>query len=198
MPYTIRPKPSRSRYMMLGKRVLLGLAVVMGVSIVFISNYQGGEKGGRVVLSGAEKKAKTAAVMENPNYYGVDSQNRPFTISAKQAVQTDKDTIDLKQLQADMLLEESNWLSVSADDGQITQQGTQIILRNHVQMFYEGGYEFGSNYAKILPDHGIASGNQPIQGQGPTSTLLADSFEVKNHGEIIIFRNNVKTTLYLD
>ena len=197
MPYTLPPS-SRHSYLTLGKRTLLGLAAVMAISIVFISNYNSGEKSGRVVLSGAEKKGKSAAIMENPRYFGVDKENRPFTVTASKAVQTDEHIITLTSVQADMLLDAAKWLAVSADGGRIKSQGEEIELFTNVNMFYEGGYEFRSNYAMIRPNKGYASGNQPIEGQGPSGTLLADQFEVLDHGERMIFRDNVKTTVYLD
>lgn len=181
-----------------GKHALLGLAALMALSIVVVSNYNSGEKSGRVVLSGNEQEKKSGGLMENPRYFGVDSKNRPFTVTAARATQVNPDVIALTSLQADMLLDESKWLAVSSDTGEILERGAEIRLQKNVSMFYEGGYEFRTDYATIKPDLGYASGAQPVEGQGPSGTLTADSFEVNDHGARLIFRNNVHMTLYLD
>ena len=199
MPYTVLPKQSRRSYLLAGKHTLIGLAVLMGISIIFISNYNSGGKGGRVLLSGNEQPEKKGqSIMVNPRYFGVDSKNRPFNVSANEAEQIDKNNIGLKAVQADMLLDETKWLALTADQGKIKDQGNEIELQKNVQMFYEGGYEFRSDYVIVRPNQGYASGNQPVQGQSPTGTLEADSFEVVEHGDQMIFRNNVRTTIYLD
>lgn len=182
----------------MGKRALILLAVLMAVSIIAISNYNSGEKSGRVVLSGSEEKEKSQAVMVNPRYYGVDKKNRPFTVRASEATQQDAQNVALTNVAADILLEDTKWLAVTADQGNIVKQGEEILLKNNVYMFYEGGYEFRSNYAMIRPDTGYATGNQPIEGQGPSGTLQANNFEVLDYGDKLIFRQNVKMTLYLD
>jgi hypothetical protein len=38
-------------------------------------------------------------------------------------------------------------------------------------------------------------GEQPIQGSGPTGTLSADRFEIRDSGEVLRFEGRVKVTL---
>lgn len=189
----------RSHAVQLSKQVLIGLAVILGLSIIVISNINSGEKGGRVLLSsGTEKDNNTNPLMINPRYHGVDSKNRPFTVIAQNALQKKDGSAVLEEVNADMLLKEETWLALNAHKGLIDKNGKDIELMGAVNMFYEGGYEFRSEYAKVLSDEGRVYGNQPVEGQGPRGTLRADSFDVTENGQIMNFKKNVHVTLYMD
>lgn len=188
---------SRSYYVKHGKIALFVFAGLMFLSIVIIANLQGGEKGGRLVFSGADATEEDEPRMINPRYYGTDSKNRPFSINAKNAVQKKNGDVLLEDINGDMLLNEKSWLALNATQGQIDKDAKEIVLSGEVSMFYEGGYEFRSSYAKIYPDSAQAEGNQPIQGQGPSGTLKADSFNVTDRGQTLYFKGNVNVKLYL-
>ena len=63
-------------------------------------------------------------------------------------------------------------------------------------MFYDGGYEFRSDYAQVDIKEGAAYGDSPVEGQGPMGTLTADSFNITERGKVIRFNGSVKMTLY--
>lgn len=136
--------------------------------------------------------------MKNPRYYGVDTKNRPFTITASSALQNKDGSVAIENVSADMMLKEETWLALTSNQGLIDKNGEDIELMGKVNMFYEGGYEFRSEYAKVLPEKGRAFGNQPVEGQSPTGTLQADSFDVTENGQYLNFKQNVKVILYLE
>lgn len=190
---------NRSQIVQHGKKGLLGLAVLLGITIIAVASFNTGENSSRVVLSGAEeKKGTTPPIMVNPRYYGVDSKNRPFTVTASNALQNKDGTVVIEQVSADMLVKEQSWLALTAAHGLISKNGDEIELTGSVNMFYEGGYEFRSDYAKVLTNEGRAFGNLPVEGQGPSGTLQADSFDVTDNGQFLHFRKNVRVTLYLE
>lgn len=195
LPKTIH---KRSQWVLHGKRALLSLAALLGLSIVVVAMFNSGESGGRVVLSGNEKTDAAPPMMLNPRYHGVDNKNRPFTVTAKSALQNKDGSVAIEEVSGDMLMDEESWLAVNAKQGLIDKNGRDIELMGSVNMFYEGGYEFRSEYAKVLTDEGRAFGNQPIEGQCPSGTLQADSFEVTQNGQQLNFRQHVRVILYLD
>jgi lipopolysaccharide export system protein LptC len=193
-----RAANKRSLMVLQGKRVLLAVAVLLGISIIGIASFNSGESGGRVLLSSAEKTDDSVPVMVNPRYYGVDKKNRPFTVTAKTATQHKDGSVAIEGVQADMLLDKKSWLAISANKGVIDKTSKNIELTGSVNMFYEGGYEFRSEYAKVLTDEGRAYGNQPIEGQGPSGTLKAGNFDVTDNGQRLYFKGNVHVTLYMN
>jgi lipopolysaccharide export system protein LptC len=193
-----RAANKRSLFVQQGKHALLGVAVLLGLSVVGVAMFNSGEKGGRVVLSGSEKKESAAPVMVNPRYYGVDKKNRPFTVTAKTATQNKDGSVAIESVQADMLLNQESWLALTATKGMIHKNNTDIELMGAVNMFYEGGYEFRSEYVKVLTNEGRAMGNQPVEGQGPSGIMKAQSFDVTENGQRLYFKGNVHVTLYLN
>src|SRR5690606_15562614 len=121
----------------------------------------------------------------------------PFSVNAASAIQKTDGSVLLEQLEGDMLLNDKSWLALTANNGVIDKDANEIVLTGAVNMFYEGGYEFRSEYAKIYSDEGRAEGNLPVQGQSPGGTLKADSFRVTERGETLYFNGNVQVNLYL-
>lgn len=171
------------------------VAVIIGV-LVWIASDNTGDGGMRVVFSHIPKSENLQSVMLKPHYQGVDANNQPFTVIAEKATQLDKENVALQKVRGDMTMGSGAWVAVNAGTGQININTKQLDLRDRVNMFYEGGYEFRSDYAHIDIQKGRAYGNQPVEGQGPPGTLTADSFEVSKRGEVIRFRGSVKMTLY--
>lgn len=46
----------RSQLVQHGKQILVGLALLLGITIIVVATFNSGEKGGRVLLSGTEAK----------------------------------------------------------------------------------------------------------------------------------------------
>jgi lipopolysaccharide export system protein LptC len=179
-------------------RIILWMLVTFTISaLVWIaSDNSSSESGIRVVFSNIPKSENLQNIMVQPHYQGVDGKNNPYTVMADQAIQLDKENVALEKVRGDMTTGKSAWVAINADKGQINITTKQLELNEHVNMFYEGGYEFRSNHAHIDIQNGSAYGDLPIEGQGPPGTLTADRFEISEHGAVIRFKGSVKMTLY--
>lgn len=194
VPYT--------RLVSLGKRALWLLAIVLTLGLIVLAWVNRADETSRIVFSGEEgAKAKPAApepaAMLRPRYQGIDAKNRPFNVTAERAVQEDANAVRLERVDADMTLADTSWLVLTARGGLYKVQEKTLDLSGDIHLFYEGGYEFRTEHAFLNINTGQATGEQPVEGQGPAGTLKADRFTIEDRGAILRFNGNVQVVLYL-
>jgi lipopolysaccharide export system protein LptC len=149
-----------------------------------------------IALTFAETNSTDAETpgMANARYVGTDANNRPFLVTADEALQDPgkPDLVDLVALQADMTLDNGVWMSVMASSGQYDRAQQTLQLAGPVNIFSDAGYEFHTESARIDLQNNIAESDQPVRGHGPFGTLSADSFRVIDQGQRLLFRKNVR------
>ena len=135
--------------------------------------------------------------MANARYVGTDANNRPFLVTADEALQdpSKPDLIDMVALQADMTLDNGVWMSVMASGGRYDRARQTLYLAGPVHIFSDVGYEFHTNSARIDLQNNIAESDEPVKGHGPFGTLSADSFRVIDQGQRLLFRQNVRMVI---
>ncbi len=136
--------------------------------------------------------------MTNAHYMGTDDKDQSYTLTAELAAQddSDPDIIQLTNPKADILLDEGTWLALTADKGTLLRASEQLSLEGAVSIFSDLGFEFRTESAKIDLGKSLASGDAPIEGQGPFGVLTADSFRLDSKGHVIHFEGQVRMTLY--
>ncbi len=190
------PLTRYTKFVSLGKNVLwLLIAIIIG-TIIWIASSDRGEQGSRLVFTNDQQAIEVENKMIKPHYQGLDERNNPYTVFADSALQKDENTVILKTVSADMQQEDGTWLALKSGSGELKIEEEKVFLTDHVNMFYEGGYEFESDYAHVDIGKGTAYGDSPIQGQGPIGTLKANRFEVEDRGKIIRFNGSVRLKLY--
>ncbi len=185
-----------TQFVVLFKLFLWFLVIGMIGVVIWISSFSDGD-GTRIVLSSMQKTGVTLeSVMKKPYYQGVDANSQPYTIVADKATQIDENTVLLDNIRADMALSNGAWVGLNAGSGQLDLEKETLALKGGVSVFYEGGYEFHSDYADVDIQAGSARGDAPVTGQGPAGMLTADSFAITSHGDSIRFNGSVTMTLY--
>lgn len=141
--------------------------------------------------------------MVNPRFVGTDSENKPYSITADLARSLgdlkSKDapaSIELEMPKADITLDDGTWLVLTAETGLLAQYDNSLNLEGAVNLFHDSGYEFRTQKAAIDLTSGIASGNLPIQGQGPFGVLNAEGFRLVDKGKTIYFSGKSKLILH--
>lgn len=190
------PAMRYTRFVVLGKHTLWILIALILVALVWMASQNSGDNGARVVFSNVPKMDALQNIMLKPHYQGVDANNQPYTVIADKAVQKDKDTVDLENINADILRSDGKWLAVKALQGELNNQTKQMELTGGVDLFYDGGIEFQTDHAHIDIAKGSAYGDARIEGQGPMGTIIADSFTVVDRGKSIRFNGSVRMKLY--
>ena len=193
----LRSMARYTRFVLLGKFFLVAVAVSLITLLVSfpLSNKDGG--GVRVMFSAVEKAENVKPVMVNPKFQGLDKDNNPYTITAKSAMQEEKNVISLEGIQADMGLSAGqNWMLVTADTGTIRIDSKNVELVGNVSAYYGKGYEIHTEWITVDMNKGEAFGDQPLQAQGPAGVLKAKGFKALEKGDRLLFTGPVNLLLY--
>ncbi|MBI3512960.1 MAG: LPS export ABC transporter periplasmic protein LptC [Proteobacteria bacterium] len=149
--------------------------------------------GGRISVDDAETLR-----MINARYVGVDDQQRPFVVTSALATRESAHAphTDLQTPKADMTTSTGSWVAVTAETGVFHNDVKLLDLSGDVSVFHDGGTEFHTARAHVDLNAGAASGDDPIDGQGPTSTITAEGFRLYDRGGRIVFTGKAHLLLY--
>ena len=136
--------------------------------------------------------------MVNPRYVGTDKDNQPFSLTADLARKLvgSGSRVELEMPKADLTTEDGTWLVLTAENGIYARDHEKLNLTGKVNLFHDSGYEFRTERAAIDLATGAATGDDPVEGQGPFGHLNASGFHLVERGRTIHFKGKSKLTLY--
>ena len=132
----------------------------------------------------------------NARFTGVDSENRPFSVTADAVVQDADDGVKLTKPKADVTLAGDSWVAIAAPQGTFWRKPRVLNLVGGVDLFHDDGYEFQTEEARIDFRIGAASGDTPVKGQGPFGTVDAEGFRIVESGNRIIFNGKCRLVIF--
>ncbi len=149
--------------------------------------------GGRISADDAESLR-----MINARYVGVDNQQHPYVVTAALATRESAHAprTDLQTPKADLTTTGGAWVEVNAETGIFHNMSRLLDLAGDVSVFHDGGTEFHTARAQVDLNAGSASGDDPVAGQGPTSTVTAEGFRLYDRGAVVIFTGKTHLVLY--
>jgi lipopolysaccharide export system protein LptC len=194
----IAARRSYSRFVGMMKVVLPLAAGILVLMVVIWPNLYGEKSGFRLGVARFPVGEGGGQRLVNARFTGVDSDNRPYVITAAAAIQPDAATeaVALERPAADISLADGTWIALTADRGRYQRTDKRLELSGTVNLFHDKGYEFNTTEAVIDLDRGTASGSAPIAGQGPFGQLRAAGFQVLERGARVIFTGKAALTLY--
>ena len=147
------------------------------------------EEGFRLSVSKLAPGQAESLTMLNARFEGLDGSNRPYTVTADIATQSesDKDLLTLERPKADITLADGTWLALTAKSGEYRKEVQLLDLIGSVNLFHDKGFELRTESARLRLDEGIAEGAQPVEGQGSIGTIQAEGFRVLDRGARIFF-----------
>lgn len=194
----IRAGGSYSRFVS-SMRIALPL-IALAVAVIVIAWPQFGEKPKRFSLGVSKVTVNDGGGQQivNPRFTGTDSDHRPYTVTADAAsqIQTSPMMIDLSFPRADITMSSGAWLAVSADSGLFDRKAQKLALKGSVNLFHDTGYELRTASADVDLSGGVASGQDPVTGQGPFGSLTSTGFQIFDRGKRVIFSGKSKLILY--
>ena len=136
----------------------------------------------------------------NARFTGVDSENRPFSITAESVLQTGSydNALELSHPKADVTLAGESWVAIAAPKGVFRRDEEILDLSGGVDLFHDDGYEFRTAEARLNFSTSAASGSLPIRGQGPLGTIEAEGFRAPGTGDSIFFIGITRLLVYPD
>ena len=125
--------------------------------------------------------------MREATYHGVDSNGRPYTMTATTAHQINPDRINLTDPKGDMSLESGSWLMSQSRSGVYLQHEGSLDLWDDVQLYRDDGTTLATASATLDLKQGAAAGADMVHAEGPFGTLDAQGFAVTDRGQVMQF-----------
>lgn len=193
-----RVRVRKSRFVRL-MRVTLPLLALILTSVVLIWPQMNKPEGFRLSFTDVGT-SDDQLVMRNARFRGTDSANRPFLVTADNAMQDPghQDQVILDSLNADITLEDGTWLTLRADTGVFFQNERKLALHGNVAVYSDLGYEFHADEAEADLAKGTVESDSKVWGHGPMGRINANGLRVYERGAVVRFINGVQTTLHND
>lgn len=152
----------------------------------------------RLGFSSLDSNTDEEPSMINPRYFGVDNDNRPFSVAADIAknILSNSESLDLEMPKADITLEDGTWLVLTAQTGIYQRNSQSLNLTGDVNLFHDNGYEFKTPSAIVDLKAGSASGDKPVTGQGSFGTIEGQGFRFLDKGKTVYFTGKSKLIMY--
>ncbi|CAH0148453.1 LPS export ABC transporter periplasmic protein LptC [Roseomonas sp. CECT 9278] len=173
---------------------ILGVGLLVGIAVW--PELDRMEDRARVSFRRVIQAQPDAVRLVEPRYQGLDEQNRPFTVTADVAAQTDSaDIVDLTQPRADILLTDGSWVLLESREGRFDKGTNRLDLSGDVTLWQDGGNLLVTATAEVLLQDGAASGDSPVAAQGPFGTLVSEGFRLTERGQVVVFTGRARAVL---
>ncbi len=190
----------RSRLVSTMKYLLPGLAFAMLVLVAVWPRLSPDEESFSIDLAAVGPAGGSKPQVLNPRLQGIDSEKRPFQITAdlgSRAIGDGGEEIyDLTNPTADIVLKDGSWIALNAIDGRFESATNVLHLQGDVNLFHDDGYEFKTTAAQVHLEDSSASGDEPVAGQGPFGILNAEGFRVLDSGDRVLFLGPATLTVF--
>lgn len=190
-------RPAYSRFVGLMKWGLAALASFLVILVLAWPGVLTRKEGFRISFSGLRGLGEEQLTMLNPRFLGVDGSGQPYVVTADSAIQDPADPrrVSLRQVQADITLEQGEWLSLTASSGVYRQVEESLVLEGPVSIHSDSGYELHLERVEAALAEGRAWSDSPVQGQGPFGAVTADRMRLEERGRRIVFEGRVRVTV---
>ena len=149
---------------------------------------------GNLVVSG------TKITMESPHLAGFSTDQRPYELWAKAAIQdlTDPDHVELKTLRAKVMMEDKSTVTMDAQTGYFDSKQQMLDLRKDIFLQSSTGYEAKLSQAYVDINKGSVTSDEHVDVKLLNGTLTADKLRIVNSGEVVRFEGNVVMNLIME
>lgn len=149
---------------------------------------------GNVVVSG------TKITMETPHLAGFSTDQRPYELWAKAAIQdlANPDQVELRTLRAKVMMEDKSTVTMDARTGFFDSKQQMLNLRKDIFLQSSTGYEAKLSQAYVDINKGTVTSDEHVDVKLLNGTLSADRLRILNSGEIVRFEGNVVMNLVME
>jgi lipopolysaccharide export system protein LptC len=142
----------------------------------------------------------TKITMETPHLAGFSTDQRPYEVWAKAAIQdlTDPDHVELRTLRAKVQMEDKSTVTLDARTGFFDSKQQMLDLRKDIFLQSSTGYEARLSQAYVDINKGTVTSDEHVDVKLLNGTLTADKLRIINSGEIVRFEGNVVMNLVME
>ncbi|MFG3596804.1 LPS export ABC transporter periplasmic protein LptC [Bradyrhizobium sp. RDI18] len=178
--------------------VLLAMAGIVAISVFNPFRITGLSKlpvdMGNLVVSG------TKITMETPHLAGFSTDQRPYDLWAKAAIQdlANPDHVELQTLRAKVMMEDKSTVTMDARTGFFDSKQQMLDLRKDIFLQSSTGYEAKLSQAYVDINKGTVTSDEHVDVKLLNGTLTADRLRIINSGEVVRFEGNVVMNLVME
>ncbi|KRR17186.1 LPS export ABC transporter periplasmic protein LptC [Bradyrhizobium lablabi] len=142
----------------------------------------------------------TKITMETPHLAGFSTDQRPYELWAKAAIQdlTNPDHVELQTLRAKVMMEDKSSVTMDARTGFFDSKQQMLDLRKDIFLQSSTGYEAKLSQAYVDINKGSVTSDEPVDVKLLNGTLRADRLRIINSGEVVRFEGNVVMNLIME
>ena len=142
----------------------------------------------------------TKITMETPHLAGFSTDQRPYELWAKAAIQdlADPDHVELRTLRAKVQMEDKSTVTMDASTGFFDSKQQMLDLRKDIFLQSSTGYEARLSQAYVDINKGTVTSDEHVDVKLLNGTLTADRLRIINSGEIVRFEGNVVMNLVME
>lgn len=131
--------------------------------------------------------------MESPRLTGYRKDNRPYEVTAVEALQDIRNPtqVEMTTMVARIQMEREGWVTVNARTGLFDTQNEKLRLVDDVKVHTESGYDMRMRTADIDFKAGTVVSREPVKVNLSSTTIDANSLDVKDNGALIVFEGRV-------
>lgn len=135
--------------------------------------------------------------MQTPKLSGYRKDNRPYEVTAVSALQEIRNPtqVELQTLTARLQTQQEGWVTVNSRTGYFNTQSEKLQLHEDVRILTEQGYDIRMNTADVDFKAGTVQSKDPVKVILGTTTVDADTLDVKDNGAMISFAGRVKVLI---
>lgn len=132
--------------------------------------------------------------MDTPRLSGYRKDNRPYEVTAEAALQEIRNPtqVELQVVTARLQMEREGWVTVNAKTGLFDTQKEKLRLVDDVHVKTEAGYDIRMRTADVDFKGGTVVSKEPVKVSLGTTTIDADTLDVKDNGALIAFQGRVR------
>lgn len=133
-------------------------------------------------VEGATNQAK------NLHFDGVDSNNQPYTLIAKEGFEFEDSHSELQDPHLTLKLNSGEVVTLSSNKAKFERSKQKIELIGNVVVTHSSGYNFKTEHAWIDLTDSSAVGHDPVTGYGPNGDIYSQAgFQLTEKGDKIKF-----------
>ncbi len=172
---------------LIGFLIILGIAAALVIRQFFLPEIDLGS----IALQDGK------LVMENPNLNGFDKNKRPFSLSASKAIQDPKSPkrVELMEIIATLPMDETTKADIEAGHGIYDAEAKTLKLSKQIHVKTSNGINIDLEDADIDIGQGILATTNPVFASSEQADISADSLNVGEGGEHLIFEGTVRMIL---
>lgn len=136
-------------------------------------------------------------VMSNPKLEGFTKDGKPYSMTARRAVQSfdQQGVIDLEGIDGTMTVEEGNAARVVAEAGVYDRGNNTLDLNTEITVTTTSGIVATLQSAFLDIDKGTLLTTDPVEITSNGSMIVADSMSLLDNGKLIVFEKHVRMTI---